>query len=70
VVQNVQSGSHKFEEQLLHNYSNVLSVLFLILGKHSKEKGAQSFSKKVWHPLNFIEKWVKNKSQQIFFVVI
>jgi hypothetical protein len=27
-----------------------------------REKGAQSFSKKVWGPLNFIEKWVKNKS--------
>jgi hypothetical protein len=27
-----------------------------------REKWAQSFSKKVWEPLNFIEKWVKNKS--------
>jgi hypothetical protein len=27
-----------------------------------REKGAQSFSKKVWEPLNFMEKWVKNKS--------
>jgi hypothetical protein len=27
-----------------------------------REKGAQSFPKKVWEPLNFIEKWVKNKS--------
>jgi hypothetical protein len=27
-----------------------------------REKGAQSFSKKVWEPLNFIKKWVKNKS--------
>jgi hypothetical protein len=37
-------------------------LVSLILGKHSKEKGAQSFSKKVWEPLNFIGKWVKNKS--------
>jgi hypothetical protein len=27
-----------------------------------REKGAQSFSIKVWKTLNFIEKWVKNKS--------
>jgi hypothetical protein len=24
-----------------------------------REKGAQSFSKKVWEPLNFMKKWVK-----------
>jgi hypothetical protein len=27
-----------------------------------REKGAPSFSKKIWEPLNFMEKWVKNKS--------
>jgi hypothetical protein len=27
-----------------------------------REKRAQSFSKKVWKPPNFMEKWVKNKS--------
>jgi hypothetical protein len=27
-----------------------------------REKGAQSFSKKVWERLNFIQKWLKNKS--------
>jgi hypothetical protein len=27
-----------------------------------REKGAKSFSKKVWEPLNFVKKWVKNKS--------
>jgi hypothetical protein len=34
-----------------------------------REKEAQSFGKKVWEPLIFIEKWVKNKSVD-FFVVI
>jgi hypothetical protein len=27
-----------------------------------REKGAQSFSIKVWEPLNFMKKWVKKKS--------
>jgi hypothetical protein len=27
-----------------------------------REKGAKSFSKKVWESLNFMKKWVKNKS--------
>jgi hypothetical protein len=32
-----------------------------------REKGAQSVSKKVWKPLNFMEKWVKkNHSRRLF----
>jgi hypothetical protein len=34
-----------------------------------REKGAKSFSKKVWEPLNFMKKWVK-KNGLDFFVVI
>jgi hypothetical protein len=25
-----------------------------------REKGVKSFSKKIWEPLNFMKKWVKN----------
>jgi hypothetical protein len=31
-----------------------------------REKGAKSFSKKVWEQLNFMKKWVKNKSVDCF----
>jgi hypothetical protein len=35
-----------------------------------RDKGTQSFSKKVWKPLNFMEKWVKKIIVDDFFVVI
>jgi hypothetical protein len=34
-----------------------------------REKGAKSFSKKVWEPLNLMKKWVK-KIMLTFFIVI
>jgi hypothetical protein len=33
-----------------------------------REKGAKSFSKKVWEPLNFLKKWVK-KIIHLFVVI-
>jgi hypothetical protein len=33
-----------------------------------REKGAQSFSIKVWEPLNFMEKWVKKNHSRLFLL--
>jgi hypothetical protein len=31
-------------------------------------RGAKSFSKKVWKPLNFMKKWVKNNHSRLFLL--
>jgi hypothetical protein len=35
-----------------------------------RERGAKSFSKKVWGPLNFMKKWVKKLIVDFFVFII
>jgi hypothetical protein len=35
-----------------------------------RETGAKSFSRKVWGPLNFMKKWVKNHSRLFSYHLI